>query len=400
MAGRFRDQKRAAVHSSAMRAVPTASAAALCLSLSSADLAHANGRMPAGHQLVVSPSDPSFFVLETTLGLFVSHDRCKTFGWVCEDFIGYGEGGNQEDAAIALTATAVIAGTPEGLAVSQDQACSWSLASDQPVVDVVVSPSDPHTAMALTSKYTGVGDAGENLYATRILVTHDDGTTWAPLGGALPAQIQVETIELATSDPNRVYLGGAGRQVAANGGIERVAIVLVSTDGGSKFAQSTIPLVPPYEPGHGTAFVSGVDPTNADRVYVRIGDGVVDRLLVSDDGGGRFRTLYQGVGPLTAFALSSDGSTVFVGGSGDGLEVAPAYPLDAGTALMFRKGYEDTYSCLTWTDGTLYACMGEPQNMFLQRVATSSEDGTCFVPVFDFACLSGPLACPGGALVD
>jgi MYXO-CTERM domain-containing protein len=357
--------------------------------------------MPAGHQLVVSPSDPTFFVMETTLGLFVSHDRCKTFGWVCEDFIGYGEGGNQEDAVIGLTATAVIAGVPEGLAISQDQACSFSFVSRQPVVDIVVSPSDPHTAMALTSMYTGVGDAGENLYATGILVTHNDGTMWAPLGNPLPAGVQVETIELAASDPNRIYIGGSGRQVAADGGIELVAIVLVSKNGGSSYSQTTIPLVPPYEPSHGAAFVSAVDPTNADRVYVRIGDGVVDRLLVSDDGAGTFRTVYQGVGPLNAFALSSDGSTVFVGGSsGDGLQVARAYPTDAGPGLAFSPGYNDKYSCLTSSGGRLYACMGEAQNTFLQQVATSSDNGICFAPTFDFGCLSGPLVCPGGAIVD
>jgi MYXO-CTERM domain-containing protein len=370
-------------------------------SLSLARDAHANGRMPAGHQLVVSPSDPTFFVMETTLGLFVSHDRAKTFGWVCEDFIGYGEGGKQEDAVIAMTSTALIAGLPEGLAISSDQACSWTRVSQQPIIDLVVSPTDPHTAMALASTMTGVGDAGENLYATTILVTHNDGAMWAPLATPVPAGVQVETIELAASDPNRIYIGGAGRRVDADGGIERVAIVLASKDGGSHYSQTTSPLVPPYEPARGAAFVSAVDPANADRVYVRLGDGVVDRLLVSDDGAGSFRTAYQGVGPLTAFALTTDGSTVFVGGTGgDGLQVAHAYASDAGPGLTFSRGYKDNYSCLRWTGGLLYGCMGEPKNSFLQEVATSSDYGSCFTPIFDFSCLSGPLACPGGSIVD
>jgi MYXO-CTERM domain-containing protein len=385
----------------ALRTLVAAGTPVLGLSLASTHEAHANGRMPAGHQLVVSPSDPTFFVMETTLGLFVSHDRAKTFGWVCEDFIGYGEGGKQEDAVVAMTSTSVIAGLPEGLAVSSDQACSWTRVSQQPIIDLVVSPTDPHTAMALASTLTGVGDAGENLYATTILVTHNDGAMWAPLGNPVPAGVQVETIELAASDPNRIYIGGAGRQVDADGGIERVAIVLASKDSGSNYSQTTVPLVPPYEPAHGAAFVSAVDPTNADRVYVRIGDGVVDRLLVSDDGAGSFRTAYQGMGPLTAFALTSDGATVFVGGTnGDGLQRARAYASDAGPGLAFSPGYKDNFSCLKWTGGLLYGCMGQPQNSFLQQVATSSDHGICFTPTFDFACLSGPLVCPGGAIVD
>jgi MYXO-CTERM domain-containing protein len=107
------------------------------------------------------------------------------------------------------------------------------------------------------------------------------------------------------------------------------------------------------------------------------------------------------VGPLTAFALGSGGGTVFVGGTGgDGLQVARAYATDAGPALAFSPGYKDNYSCLTWTGGVLYGCMGEAQNSFLQQVATSSDYGICFSPTFDFACLSGPLVCPGGAIVD
>ncbi len=76
------------------------------------------------------------------------------------------------------------------------------------------TPGDnPHTALALTSKFTGsVGDAGENLYSTHVLVSHDDGSNWTRQGVDIEPSVLVETIEVARSDPNRIYVGGATRQ--------------------------------------------------------------------------------------------------------------------------------------------------------------------------------------------
>src|SRR5579862_1537698 len=59
--------------------------------------ARANGRLPAGHQLVVSPSDPSYFVMETAFGILVSHDAGASWSWICESSVGYGFDGSVED---------------------------------------------------------------------------------------------------------------------------------------------------------------------------------------------------------------------------------------------------------------------------------------------------------------
>jgi MYXO-CTERM domain-containing protein len=352
--------------------------------------------MPAGHQLVVSPVDPAYFVMETTFGLLVSHDSGSTFGWVCEAPIGYGDGGIQ-DPSVGMTTKSILAGIRQGLSVSFDTACSWNFASPEPVVDLVVRPDDPHTALALTSSFSGVGDAGENLYATQVLVTHDDGATWAPQGGGgvIDPAVQVETIEVARSDPKRIYIGGATRRAAADGGTERVAVVLVSVDGGASYVQSVIPLLAPFETSNGAAFVSAVDPHDANRVYVRIGDFIADRLVVSVDGAATFNTAFQGRGTLLGFALSSDGSQVFVGGPRDGVNLAAAPPGDAGAALSFTHQSAAAVSCLTWANGALYACMGQPQNTFLQQLGKSTDEGATFDAQFQFGCLQGPLDCAG-----
>jgi MYXO-CTERM domain-containing protein len=358
--------------------------------------ARANGRMPAGHQLVVSPVDPNTLVMETTFGLLFSHDLGATFGWVCETPIGYGDGG-QQDPSIGITTKFVLAGEREGLSLSPDQGCTWTSPIADPVVDLVVRPDNPHVALALTSRFTGVGDAGENLYTTRVLVSKDDGATWNQLGVAIDPSVQVETIEVARSDANRIYLGGASRQANGDGGFDRVAIVLSSTNAGASYDASTIALVPPYETTQGSAFVSGVDPSNPQRVYVRIGDYVVDRLLVSDDGAKTFNTAFQGRGPLLGFTMSADGSKVFVGGPSDGVHLASS-SADAGSALRFAARSDARVSCLAWAAGTVYACMGEPTNAYLQQLGASTDDGLSFPPRFLFACQSGPLTCAGGGI--
>jgi hypothetical protein len=368
-------------------------AALIALSLGLAVSARANGRIAAGNQIVVSPADPSLLVMETTFGLLISHDMGNSFGWVCESAIGYGAGGVQ-DPSIGVTAKVILAGLHEGLARSPDQGCSWSLALSDPVIDLVVRPDDPHTAFVLTSKYAGVGDAGENRFETRVLLTHDDGASWVLQGVSIDPAVQVETIDVAPSDPNRIYIGGALRRTTAEAGIETLGVVLASTDGGASYVESLIPLTFPYETNQGVAFLSAVDPKSPDRLYVRIRDVSVDRLLVSDDGAATFRTVYQGAGNLLGFALSSDGSKVFVGGPADGVAFASADRTDSGGALQFVRQSKVRVSCLSWAGGVLYACMGEPAHPFNPQLGVSADDGVIFATKFPFGCVRGALECP------
>ena len=361
-------------------------------------VAQANGRIPGGHQVAVSPVDPSFLVLETTFGLLISHDSGATFAWVCESPIGYDDG-SEQDPSIGVTPRYILAGVREGLSRSGDGGCSWSFATSDPVIDLVVRPDDPHTVLALTSKYVGVGDAGENVFATRVLASHDDGASWSQQGTEIDPQIEVGTIDVAAGDPNRIYVGGSRRHADVDGGIDRVAIVLVSVDAGGTYAETTIRLNPPDETDQGAAFVSAVDPRTADRVFVRIAGNLADRLLVSDDHAATFRTIDQGRGKLLGFALSGDGSRVFVGGPSDGVAVASASSRDAGVAtLSFSQISKLGVSCLSWANGTLYACAAEPNSLLSPELAVSTDDGATLVTKFPFACMSGALLCPGGAI--
>jgi MYXO-CTERM domain-containing protein len=126
----------------------------------------------------------------------------------------------------------------------------------------------------------------------------------------------------------------------------------------------------------------------------------IARLLVSDDGAASFRTVYQAQGALPGFALSGDGSQVFLGDSVAGVLLAAAPLVDSGVPYTFAKRSSAVVDCLTWSAGNLYACTGQARNPFLKELAVSTDEGLTFSPVFLFGCVSGPLACESGTVAN
>jgi MYXO-CTERM domain-containing protein len=376
-----------------------------CSTFASFD-ARANGRLPAAHELVFSPTDPRFVVLEGTFGLFVSQDTGANFGWVCEPAIGYPKTLNW-DPPIGITATSVLAGIPNGVSVSTDRGCSWQVTlPNQRIIDIVVRRDDPHSALALASSYSGRTDAGDSAFLTQVFATHDDGATWAQQGINIESDVTVETIDVAPGDPNTLYIGGARSVLGADGSVDRTGIVLASVNGGTSYTATEIPLLQPLE-FESSAFVSAVDPSDPKRVYVRISLSIfstaasnIARLLVSDDGGATFRTVYQAQGALPGFALSGDGSKVFIADSASGILLAAAPPVDSGAPYSFAQRSALTVDCLTWSAGDLYACTPQPANPSLKELAVSTDDGVTFSPLFPFGCVSGPVACDSGSLAS
>jgi MYXO-CTERM domain-containing protein len=369
------------------------------LAFASSD-AQANGRLPAAHQLVVSPTDPNLFVLEATFGVFTSRDMGATFGWICEPAIGY-PSNVAWDPSIGITASSILASIPAGVSVSADQGCSWQVTLPGHFIDIVVRRDDPHSALALASTYSGRTDAGGNAFLTQVFATHDDGATWAQQGASIDSDVQVETIEVAPRDPNTIYIGGARTSLGADGSLTTTGIVFVSTNGGASYNSTSIALQEPQE-SESSAFVSAVDPTDPQRVYVRISQSAssLDRLIVSDDGAATFRTAYQARGALPGFALSSDGSKVFVGDSVSGVLLASPPPVGSGAPFSFAQRSPAVVACLTWAGGSLYACTGEPQHPNLKELGVSTDDGLTFSQKFIFGCFSGPLSCPSGAVAS
>src|SRR3954471_9382622 len=93
-------------------------------SLAMEGTAHANGRFPESNAIFFAPNDPDTVLLRTTFGLVTSHDRGKTWDWVCERSIGLA---GVEDPMYSVTPDGtMLSSSFQGLAISHDHACNWA----------------------------------------------------------------------------------------------------------------------------------------------------------------------------------------------------------------------------------------------------------------------------------
>jgi len=314
--------------------------------------------------------------MTTTFGVLFSSDRGATWDWVCERAIGYG---GQEDPSLGIVGdNTVLVGTYAGLSITQDLGCSWAFAGgglkSQVVIDTTSRSKDRNAAIALTSTYR-FDDAGAG-YTSHLYETTDQGSSWKRLGVGLPSYAIAETVDTAPSDDARIYASAYRRNGDSNEGL-----FYTSLNNGQTFSETIIELTK----NEGAPFIAAVDPVNADRVYVRTTSGNESRLLVTDNGGKSFRTVRTG-SALLGFALSGDGSKVWVG-SADGLYLA------SRDDFTFAKKSDAQIQCLTWFSGTLYACSTETSGFTL---GASSDDGASFAPLLHLATVRGPLACADG----
>jgi photosystem II stability/assembly factor-like uncharacterized protein len=332
-------------------------------------VALANGRFPLANQLVVDPMNPKHMVARATFGILDTYDDGATWTWICEDAVGYF---GQEDPSIAVTASGTtLVASSIGLSVSHDGGCSWTTrkagTERQSGIDVTINPMNPHEALALESRY------GDVPYSVFLLKTSDDGDTWTEVG-ALPVDVLPETVEIAPSNPDRVY-------VSARINPSMVTALLRSDDGGQTWTQKNMDL-----PTGAAAFIGAVDPQNPDVVYVRaqVPQNTLGRVHQTLDAGATWTQIWRGQGEVAGFALSADGATLALGGPEAGISLANT------SNLVFTSPNTLGPSCLTWSRGRLYACAKESTDFF--SIGASDDKGVSFVPLLHFPDVT-PRAC-------
>ena len=350
--------------------------------------ARANGRFPATQQIAFSPVDPQLVVVRTTFGILLSRDAGSTWNWFCEDVLGISSS-SSDDPVIALTGSGAIvatSGSNPGMAVSADNGCTWVFAeavAKEVVRDLVVRPNLPDTVLALTSTMDAhVGSDGGTGYVQRLYESTNDGADWAALGSLLEPDVIVSTVEVAPGDGDRIYVS-AERGMAGM----TTASLFVSIDHGESWTERSIPIDAAEESG---VFIAAVDPTDADRVYVRtLGTG--SRLLVTTDAGQTFTAPLTLQGPMRGFALSPDGSTIYAGSIEDGLFVATR------DTLSFSNTSSIPVGCLATQGSNLWACSDETGGGFI--VGVSTDGGRSFMPALHL--MAQPtLVCPTSTVDD
>lgn len=346
----------------------------------------ANGRFPESNAFFFAPRDPQLIVLRTSFGLLVSHDRGGNWDWVCEQAIGLA---GIEDPMYAITTDGTfIASTYQGLTVTRDGACTFApvegALKDLVFVDVAARPGNPDDVITFASSYGGQTDAGEVFFKSTLFETTDQGKTFGAVGPSFDPSLLGETVDFAATDPDRIYVSAV-----RSPGTTASAFLLTSRDHGKTWQENAMPL----EAGERAAYIAAVDPKNAERVYLRTRNAAdkPSRLVLTDDGGKTYRTVFTALGPLAGFALSADGARIWVGGVKDGLNVANT------TDFAFQQRSKVEIQCLALASDGLWACSNEKSGFV---AALSKDDGATFETKLRFCGIRGSLACAPGTTTN
>ena len=400
------------------KAVLAAGAASVVLAFSCSS--RANGRFPAANQLVFGPNDPNFVVLRTTYAILPSSDNGGTWRYLCEPVLGLPMADQGVDPPIGVMEDdSLLAGVPGyippnlGLNVSTDRGCNWNCIGgdllDQSIVDVAVRPDVPSGAVAITGTYLP-SDSSVAQMSNQVFQTTDTGKTWAAIGVPLDPNVSVTTIDVTKTDPNRIYVTGT-----RGFGSTRTASLFVSRDLGNTWAEKPIPQFNPDQ--ELSIYIGAIDPTNADRVYLRSNGtltGGQSRVYFTSNGGADSGTtfsmssslpdeggfdveeagMFDVTGELLGFALSPDGSKIYIGTVESGLWVA-----NTSDMMFTQKNAKVRVKCLATRNSELWACSDVTSGFV---VGESLDDGATFTSKMQYvSSICGPIDCapnPGGPL--
>jgi MYXO-CTERM domain-containing protein len=322
--------------------------------LLAAGTARANGRYPLADQIVIDPANADHLVARATFGLLGSDNAGQRFRWVCETAVGYF---GVDDPPIAVTANgSVVVASSKGLSVSPDGGCMWirnaGLTGTWFGVDVTVVPARPHEALAVLSNFQ------DGAYTVSVVKTVNDGASWDELVSTLGTSFLATTIEVAPSNPDRVYVSG---KVLPGG----TAAMMRSDDGARTFSPFPLDLT-----GAFSIFIGAVDPHDPDIVYLRTNADDIGRVLVSHDGAKSWNEIWQAPDDVSGFALSPDGATLAVGASSVGVSVAST------SDFAFRRTSNVGVYCLTFWGQRLLVCTKEAIDGF--SIGVSDDLGEHF----------------------
>ncbi len=144
-----------------------------------------------------------------------------------------------------------------------------------------------------------------------------------------------------------------------------------------------------FSPSDRGVYIAGVDPHDANLLYVRTSGPEINRLTVSLDAGKTSRIIYRDAA-LQGFALADDGASVYVGAAKGGLARA------ARGDYRFEKAWTGGVQCLASIGGALWACTPTTSGFVL---GASIDRGETFAPKLTLAGMRGPLSCTGTSAV-
>lgn len=347
--------------------------AAVCSSLlaGTAGPAEANGRSPASVSVHLRTGSTTDLAVWTTWGLLISRDG-GGFRWMCENALKVG-GAFDPDIVFRADGSLVVTSF-EGLLINRD-GCVFD-ASGLGLKFVTAVAEGPDGAL-----YAGVVERDDS----KIYRSTDGGKTFPVSGEPGMANDWWESIEVAPSNPQRVYVSGY-----RSDGQTKTHLFFRSSNGGETYS-TPLPIPQPVASLSSDLEIAAISPTNPDVVYVRVtyaeGEAVGDRFFRSTNAGDSWAEVFFVADRVPGFVVRKNGE-VLAASATSGTWRSPSG--DPGTFVQQATSLQT--QCMTErSDGTLFACAQNfaPDNMSIG----SSTDGTIWSKVFRFSETVGPIDC-------
>ncbi len=322
--------------------------------------ARADGAFPNGQGVLVPADRPDEIILATNFGLVSTEDGGRTWLWSCEQAAtSYGHLYQMGPAP----AHRLFAVANSKLVFSDDGGCAWQTAggalATQLCEDLFVDPSDGARVLAAGLVTGGVGP----VYT--VLESRDGGATFDRTLYTGAAGDLVTGLEIAASDPMTI-------DVALSAGASAAPTLARSTDGGATWAFTDLTATL----GAGQVRIVAIDPTNADRVFLRAMGAAGDALAIATSGGATVAVpLTLEAGSLVAFARTAAG-TLLAAGTSSG-HPALYRSVDGGPTFALVDGAPPILA-LAARAGTVYAATDTTLEPFAE--ATSTDDGATWAP--------------------
>jgi hypothetical protein len=263
--------------------------------------AFANGRAPGTSTINFEQGNEQRIAAGMTFGLLLSEDGGATWRWMCEAAVKYG---GQYDPDYAYTSSnALFATTFDGSLVNRNGCEFESTLHGTKFVSAVSQGPDGalYTALAQPPN-PPANDPGDSA----IYKSTDNGVTF-PISAA-PGQVGDwwNSVEVAPSDPNRVYL--SGYRLIPGG---RTFLVFRSDNGAMSWTPIQTTGITTTE--NSTIDIVGISRTNPDHVYARVSfqdpNEFSDAIFGSTDGGMTW-ALLKSVRETISFVARSNGDLV------------------------------------------------------------------------------------------
>ncbi|MGO8999412.1 MAG: WD40/YVTN/BNR-like repeat-containing protein [Polyangiaceae bacterium] len=336
--------------------------------------ARANGRFPKAQAIVLpAHGDGSTIYLRATFGVLVSRDAGKSWRWLCERALGFSSTWDPplaatRDGRLWVALTDGVHATFDGCAIDDVPALKGEL-----VADLAVDGTGDRVFAVSSSP-------GKPAFVWRSQGGASALRTFTRLGKGISG-FRFDTIEVAPSNPSRVYL------TALLEGKGPYAHIFRSDDGGA-----TLTELSPGLKADARLFIAAVDPRDADRIYVRALSAAGSDVLLSTDGGKSFSTPLHLKGAMFGFARTAEGNVLYAG-SGD-----PSEGIWRSTdrGVTWEPRAKTSVFCLN-ADGPRLLVCSNPYTPGGYAVAQSSDQGATVNPLATFDDVLGPVECAGAA---